>query len=475
MPAPAERLPAARAALAAHDWQRAFELLSAADRVAPLTAEDLDGLAEAACWLGRYRELLSARQRAHHAFLLAGDRRRAAVAAVMLAIHYGFLRQFAVASGWFQRAQRLLEPEPDCAEHGYLSWVATLFALGAGDLETCLAAARSTYEVGVRHGVAELQAIGMVYQGEVLVRRGQVAEGLALLDEGMAMTVGGDLPPFATALIFCRTIGACYELGDYRRADEWTNAIEDCFVRTGLTSFPGDFETHHIGIMISRGAWALAEQEARRACAGMEPFERTHVGLAFASIGEIRLRIGDLTSAEEAFAKAEELGASPLPGRARVQLLRGHPAEAAALINAALAGGGLNRLDRTRLLPHQVTIALAVNDLDTARDATTELAESAQTYGSKALLAAAEAARGALALATGEGDPLKSLRRSVELWREAESPYESARARLLLATALDRAGHTEAARLELVNAQACFDRLGARLDAEVTAKLMAVY
>jgi len=226
--------------------------------------------------------------------------------------------------------------------------------------------------------------------------------------------------------------------------------------------------------MISRGAWALAEQEARRACAGMEPFERTHAGLAFASIGEIRLRIGDLASAEEAFAKAEELGASPLPGRARLQLLRGNSTEAAALINAALAGGGLDRLGRARLLPDQVTIALAVDDLDTARGAATELAESAQIYGSKALLAAAEAARGALALATGEeDDPLRPLRRSVELWREAGSPYESARARLLLATALDRAGHTEATRLELVTAQACFDRLGARLDAEVaTAELL---
>jgi tetratricopeptide (TPR) repeat protein len=472
VPAPGERLPAARDALAAHDWQRAFELLSAADRVAPLAAEDLDGLAEAACWLGRYRESLSARQRAHHAFLQAGDHCRATLAAAMLAIQHGFLRQFAVANGWFQRAQRLLESEPDCAEHGYLS-VVTLAALHTGDLEANLAVARSAYEVGVRHGVAELQAIGLAFQGVVLIHLGHVAEGFALLDEGMAMAVSGNLSPFATALIFCRTIQTCYELSDYRRADEWTRAIEGCFVRTGLTAFPGDCETHRIGIMVGRGAWALAEQEARRACASMECFELTHVGVAFANIGEIRLRIGDLASAEDAFAKAEELGASPLPGRARLQLLRGHPAEAAATINTALSGESLDRLDRTRLLPDQVTITLAVEDFGTARDAAAELAESAKIYGSKALLAAAEAAGGALALATGEDDPLKSLRRSVELWREAESPYETARAQLLLATALDRAGHTEAARLERAAAHACFDRLGARLDAEaVTAELI---
>lgn len=470
MPAPEELLPAARAALAAHHWQRAYEMLSAAQRTAPLTAEDLDGLAEAACWLGRYQESLSARQRAHHEFLQAGHHRRAALAAVMLAMHHGALRRFAVSSGWFQRAQRLLESDPDCAEHGYLAWVVTLVATGMGDHEAALAGARSTYEVGVRHGVAGLQAIGMAFQGSVLIHRGQATKGLALLDEGMAMAVGGDLPPIATVQVFCQTITTCYQLGDYRRADEWTEAIADCFTRTGLTSFPGDCETHRIGIMISRGAWLLAEREAHRACATTQCFDRVHAGLAFASIGEVRLRIGDLASAGNAFAQAEKLGASPLPGRARLELLRGYPAEAAALINAALAVDRGDRLGRARLLPDQVTIALAVDDVGTARAAAIELAEAAQTYGSTALLAAAECARGELAMATGEDDPLAPLRRSIESWHQAGAPYERARTRVLLAAALERAAQFEAARHERAAARASFARLGARLDLQAAAE-----
>ncbi|MGH3550850.1 MAG: BTAD domain-containing putative transcriptional regulator [Pseudonocardiaceae bacterium] len=470
MVGPDELLPVARAALAAHDWRRAHELLTAADRTAPLGAQDLDGLAEATGWLGHVRESLSARQRAHHAFLQAGDHRRAALAAARLARQHGGLRQFAVASGWFHRAQRLLEAEPDCAEQGYLSWVSTRVAMGRGDHEAALAAARSTYQVGVRHGVTELQAIGLIFEGSVLIYRGQVAQGLALLDEGMAMAVSGELSPGATVTIFCMTIATCYELGDYRRATEWTEAIEDCFARTGLTTFPGDSETHRIGIMISHGAWALAEQLARQACARTQCVDLAHTGVAFARIGDIRLRMGDLAGAEEAFAKAEELGASSLPGRARLELLLGRPADAAALINAALAGEAWDRLGRTRLLPDQVTIALAVNDLATAEGATTELAGSAQTYGSKALLAAAECARGALALATGEGEPMRSLRRGVALWAEASSPYEGARARMLLATALQRAGELPATQHERATAYACFTRLGARLDAQAAAE-----
>jgi DNA-binding SARP family transcriptional activator len=473
LPIVEELLPAARSALATHDWQSAFDLFSQTDQMTSLAAEDLDGLAEAAYWLGHYRAALPARQRAHHAYLRAGDHRRAAVAAIILTIWHTGFRQFAVASGWFQRAQRLLESEPPCAEHGYLSWGAMSIALRADDHEKCLAGARSMYEMGVRYGIADLQAVGMAFQGGVLIRRGQPVEGLALHDEGMAMAVGGELSQFATVQVYCQVVRTCYELGDYRRAREWTEAIEDCFERTGLNAFSGDCETHHISIMISRGAWALAEHLARQACASTQCFDPTHAGLAFAGIGEIRLRIGDLATAEEAFAKAQELGASPLPGRARLELRRGHPAQAAALINAELAGEGWDRLDRSRLLPDQVTIALAVGDLDTARTAAKELAESARIYGSKALLAAAECANGQLALATGEGRPTAALRRSVELWREAESPYESARAQVLLATALDQDGQPDSARVELASARACFERLGARLDAETVAELLS--
>jgi DNA-binding SARP family transcriptional activator len=466
LPTAEKFLPAARTALATHDWRCAFDLLSRADHTMPLSAQDLEGLAESAWWLGRYREAQSALQRAHRSYLQAGDHRRAAVDAAILTMHYAGLRQCAVANGWFQRAQRLLEAEPDCAEHGYLSFVTAFIALGTGHHKRCLVAARSVYDLGVRHGVTELQALGMVFQGTVLIHWGQVAEGLALHDEAMTMAASGGLSQLATVQIFCQVIHTCCELGDYRRADERTEAVESCFVRTGLTSFPGDCEAHRVTIMINRGAWALAEQQAHQACVKAQCFDMSHVGLALAGLGDIRLRIGDLTGAKEAFDKAEERGASSLPGRARLELLRGCPTEAAALINAALAGEGRDCMFRSRLLPDQVTIALAVNDLDTARAAATELAELAQIYNSTALLAAAEAAHGALVLATGEDDPLPSLRHSVKLWGEAESPYERARAQVLLATALDRAGQPEAAQVELATARACFDRLGARLDAE---------
>jgi hypothetical protein len=148
---------------------------------------------------------------------------------------------------------------------------------------------------------------------------------MPMIDEGMTWAVSGQVSPLAAQLVFCRTVGTCYELGDYRRAAEWMDAIAECFIRTGIDSLPGDCETHSIGILIGRGAWSEAERRARHACAGMEPIELVHVGHALSEIGEIHLRMGDLDGAADAFAKATENAAPPQPGTALLLLARGDP------------------------------------------------------------------------------------------------------------------------------------------------------
>ena len=112
------------------------------------------------------------------------------------------------------------------------------------------------------------------------------------------------------------------------------------------------------------------------------PIELAHVGLALTEIGEIRLRMGDLDGAAAAFAKASENAAPLQPGTALLLLAQGDAAGAAASIGAALAEVGWNNLARARLLPAQVEIALAADDIVTARSAVTELAELAAVFAS---------------------------------------------------------------------------------------------
>lgn len=454
-----------RAAATARRWQEALDLLAAADETGRLGGDDLDALADALLWTQRPLDALAVRQRAHDAFVEEGNIPRAATMAVMLAIWFGARLRLAVAGGWFQRAQRLLEREPESAVHGFLAWAATMFATANGEDQQACESAQRTLEIGQRFGVPDLQAIGLTLGGYVRVRQGDVGPGMAMIDEGMTWAVSGQVSPVPAQLVFCRTISTCYELGDYRRAAEWMDGIADCFERTGITGFPGDCETHRIGILIGSGAWSEGELRARDACAGMESIELTHVGLALSEIGDVRLRMGDLDGAAEAFAKATESAAPPQPGTALLLLARGDTAGASASIGAALAEAGWNKLARARLLPAQVEIALAGADIDTARTAVAELGELAAVFASPAIVAAANTARGALLLAEGEGtSAVECLRRAADLWHDANAPYDRARTRVLLARALLQHGETGRAQGELQAARTAFESLGARLE-----------
>ena len=454
-----------REAVAARRWDEAVELLSAVDQHGSLGGAELEALAEALLWTGQPLESLTVRQRAHAAYVDEGDGVRAAQMAILLAIWFGARLRLSVAGGWFQRATRLLEDEPEGEVHGFLEWAATMFAIAQGRHVEARESAERAFAIGQRFGVPDLQALGLVFGGYVRVREGEVARGMQMIDEAMTWAAGGQVSPLSAQLVFCRTVSTCYELGDYRRAGEWMDAIRECFARTGITSLPGDCEAHSIGILIGRGAWSEGESRAREACAGMEPIELSHVGLALSEIGEIRLRMGDLDGAAEAFAKASENAAPPQPGTALLLLARGDTSGAVASIGGALAEAGWDRLARARLLPAQVDIALADGDVVTARSAATELIELAAVFASPAILAAASSAQGAVLLAEGDhAGAVECLTRGVDLWRDANAPYDLARTRARLARALFSQGDGARARGEQRVARAAFESLGARLD-----------
>ena len=164
-----------RDAAANRRWQEAADLLSTADAGGALRGDDLDALAEALLWTGHPNEALVARQRAHTALVEEGEIPRAAVVAVMLAIWFGARLRMSVAGGWFARAQRLLEGEPDCPARGFLAWAATMFAIATGRHEAARESAQRTFDFGRRFGVPDLQGLGLTFGGYVRVHQGDVA------------------------------------------------------------------------------------------------------------------------------------------------------------------------------------------------------------------------------------------------------------------------------------------------------------
>lgn len=113
----------------------------------------------------------------------------------------------------------------------------------------------------------------------------------------------------------------------------------------------------------------------------------------------------------------------------------------------------------------QVEIALAASDVDVARTASDELAETARIYESSGLQAAARQAQGAVLLAAGSPADAGGVLRSVcRLWQELGATYNAATTRVLLAQAYRALGDEDAAQLELDAACVVFGRFGAKLD-----------
>ncbi|HVS28424.1 MAG TPA: adenylate/guanylate cyclase domain-containing protein [Solirubrobacteraceae bacterium] len=463
-----DRVVAARAALDRHEWGEALLLLRAADGDGPLAAADLDLLGEAAMWAGHVDECLAAWESAYAGHVKDGDRLAAAATALRLVRESWAKGDDAIARGWYRRASRILEDEPECSVHGYLAQVQWFGAMEREDWDEAVRQAERMVEIGAGAGEADLQALGLSRQGNALVSRGDVEGGLALLDEATAAAVAGELGPYATFVVYCAAIAVCRDLTDYRRAAEWTQAARRWCERRAVSGFPGVCRVYHAEILRLRGDWEAAERDVREACGELQGAGwNTVAGAGFCELGEIRLRIGDLAGAEDAFSTAYGLGRDPQPGLALVRLAQGRADDAGAALAQALAERPEDLLRRARLLPVAVEVALARGDTDVAERAAGELDEIAASFDTSALHAASACARAAVALAHGDGEAaLRCAREGLRLWQEIELPYEAARARLLVADALGLSGEHDAAALELRTAHAAFVRLGAARDAK---------
>jgi class 3 adenylate cyclase len=459
-------LEAGREAARRHAWHETYEFLTKAGTESPLGPADLEALAEAAWWTARLDDSISARERAFRAHVETSNPRRAAIVAMELAKGYYAKGSSSIGSAWVKRAEQLLAGEPDCAEKGWLHRLQSVIALeGLGEYDKALEEARRAYELAVRFRDRDLLSVALHDQGRALVMRGDVADGMALIDEATAPATAGELTPFNTAVVYCNTITACKELADYRRAADWSDAAKRWCERQAIAGFPGMCRVYRASIMQLRGAWAEAEMEARQACEELRDFNVSYAAEAFYELGEVRLRAGDLEAAEEAFGQAHELGRDPQPGLALLRLAQGRLEGARSCINQALADES-GALHRARLLPAQVEIEVAAGDRDAAGAATEELERIAERYRTEALMASAHRARARVALAAGDA-PLSvhAARQAVRAWQAIDAPFEAARARVVLADAYGAEDDEEHAALELRAAASAFERLGATRDA----------
>lgn len=452
-------------ALRSQDWQAAMDAARGATVDTPsLEADRLAAEAEAAWWLGRLGECIAALEAAYRIYEEQGDRQRAGQCAVWLWEHHAICARPAAASGWLRRARRALGEATESISYGNLLLREAEMAHGSGDLDLASHLAGTALDLGRRLHSTDLEAEALQTQGRILIDRGAVDEGMAHMDEAMLFAVEGRLGPFATGKVYCSLISACEELGDFDRAAEWTDATLHWAQRHPFAVFPGICRLHRAVVLKRRGDLREAEDEAARAC---EELQKSHVAnsaAAWAEVGDIRRRLGQLDQAESAFARSQEVTGSPCGGVALLRLAQGRVGEAMTIITACVSQQS-NPLGHAGLLAVLVQIAVAAEDLEVAHRALAEMEMTVDTFGTAPLLATEQTARGRLMLAHGDSGASVVLQQAVESWHGLGVPYEEATARTLLAQSLRMAGDDAGATATFQAASRLFDGIGASLDA----------
>jgi LuxR family transcriptional regulator, maltose regulon positive regulatory protein len=391
-----------RAALDAGEWEAArahFEADVANDPTAPA----LEGLGEAYFWLD-HPDLIEVRERAFRAHRLAGDRLASARLAIALAFDLLSVRgEEAVAQGWLELADRLLAGEPTAVEHGMLAvWQADFAITVFADTDAGIEYAQRAIDIGRELGEDGIELIGRSQLGLVMVARGEVTEGMRLLQGSAAAAVAGEFGDRALAgYACCYLITACGRVSDFDRAGQWCRQLDALCARIGFHALRHFCAAEYAGVLIEQGDWERAEQEMLRAVAYLGSRRPPLALEATVRMGELRRRQGRFEEADRLFAEAEGHPGAAL-GMAALALDRADPATAAAWVDRFLRGyDEQDVVFRAAGLALDVRVRLALHDIEGAERSLTGLRAAATRVGRGPMLASAQLAAAEVNLAKG--------------------------------------------------------------------------
>jgi DNA-binding CsgD family transcriptional regulator len=466
----AQLLADADAALAAADWETARRLFSQVLGQGE-TPEALEGLASACFFLNEGAPALEAHERAYAEYRKAGRPVDAARMAIALAWDYrSFRGERAVGDGWLARARRLLDGLEPTRELGWLAVREASFAL-PGDPELARERCAEAEALGRALGDIDLEMTALALGGLARVSEGEIADGMARLDEATTAATAGEMrDPVAIGFSCCYLIFACERVRDFERAGQWCERLGRMAEGWNVGSLRAVCRAHYGTVLMLRGEWLEAETVLSEAAAVLSA--RSGEGAdALARLAELRRREGRTDEALALIAQAEHHPIAVLAAAA-IALDRG---DTAAAIDGAtrylrlFEGAKTERASGLELLAE----AQAAAGADETEAAARELAEIAEAAPTDPLRAAARQAAGHAHVAAGRLDAARAaFDEAVQLLGRAGLPFEAARARVALTLALRDLGRADAARRELEAAREVFAALGAAAEERRAAALL---
>ena len=440
------------------DWHAARASFEAALQAGETPDAD-DGLGDALWFLGEVADGIAARERAFAGYVRAGRCDDAARVAVWVSHQHLNQGRVSAARGWLARAERSLEGIRDtCPGHG---WVSVERARHAESVEERIAHARRAMEIARESGQDDLEVFALSLLGRATVSAGHRAAGMELLEEAMAAASAGRVRDVHTlGEAYCNLIVACASAGEWERATEWCELVDEFSRANEVAPLYGACRTVHADVLLANGRWADAERALEAALATHARYIPEMGAPSIAMMAELRVRQGRLLEAEHLLAGREEHPAS-LRALALLRIAVHKAPMAVALLERGLRATGDDAVRATQLLAPLVDARLACSDVDGAADAACQLAELARATGIRLVAARAELAAARVALHAGRpGDAAEPARRALSAFSTLAMPLDCGEARLELARALaDEAA--ELAQDEARTAFAAFRKLGA--------------
>jgi tetratricopeptide (TPR) repeat protein len=264
-------------AMTSGDWSGAHDAFVAVLAGAEVP-EALLGLANTCYWLGDLPAMMQSLERAYTAARQRPDPVLAAAAALSLVgYHKQFVGNMAAARGWLARAARIVEAEAPELRGELLGGTAFV----TDDPVESERLAREALAIGRANGNADLELLAMTAVGGALVQQGRTTEGMALLDEAMAVALGGEGgDPLTVAHASCMTMLVCSSHFDIERATQWLQAMDRFIDRYGCPFLYAECRTYYGRVLFENGDWDEAERFLTQAMSMSQGETRRHLEAA---------------------------------------------------------------------------------------------------------------------------------------------------------------------------------------------------
>lgn len=464
-----------RQALSAGEWDKAKKLLTE-EAAARESAELYEDLASACWWLNEASSVFEYRLKAYNLFLEKNDKYGASRIAGLIGLDYlDFKGEYAVANGWLRRAENLLEGLESSRELILIKIMkARLLFLFEKNIDLALKLTEESLELSKSLNNLEGEMLAEASKGFMLVNKGNISEGMQLLDEATLLALTsetGDIHKVTIAC--CLLIDACEQIRDYERAGQWCSKVKEICKRWNHRAMFAVCRTQYATVLVWKGNWPEAERELLSASTELKEFRPLLINSSIVRLADLRRKQGRWEEASKLFDEVEFHWLKPL-GCAALAFDKGEYEYAASLAERFLRP--IPESEKTKRIPGLellLQVYVKLNQLENAEKVNNQLDEMAQIVNTLPLKAAVLFGKGTLNSAYQKyEDAKRNLEDAIDIYDKISSPYESSRTRLILYEVLIKLNDYSQAEAVLNAAASNFKKLGAVKDFEKTKLMM---